>query len=409
MSSFETFFAEWRLKRPGYRRSLSRALDLRRELDIAEPPVLGVVGSKGKGTTATYASACLAAAGLNVVTVTGPSFRSHRERVRFNGVAIDEAGLAEIAARIEKARERIGPPSDDGYLSPNTLFMTAGLLEAERRGADVCVVEAGIGGYRDELRLLEPAVVAMAKVFAEHVGLIGDTVAEIAREKARVAGERTVAFVRLTQTGEVAEVVDATVAEVTADRVRPEVVHPGSGRGPSPDVLPPGLSAASAELGCAAAHRMLAVLGRAPASPERLHRVLSSLRLPARLSRHTVGGTEVLIDSAINRAGIRVALEHARGIWPRVDHALICFPDHKDVDGAIAELGDIPVTFARLPDEHLRFEHEIPAAWRVVEAEDLAPADIAGMGEHVLVLGTVYFTGRALDVIDAETERLFTA
>ncbi|ASU84829.1 hypothetical protein CDO52_20315 [Nocardiopsis gilva YIM 90087] len=409
MPSFETFFSEWRLKRQGYHRSLSRALDLRRELDISEPPVLGVVGSKGKGTTATYASACLAAAGLNVVTVTGPSFRSHRERVRFNGVAIDEAALDEIAQRIEKARERLGPPSEDGYLSPNALFMTAGLLEAERRGADVCVVEAGIGGHRDELRLLEPRVVAMAKVFAEHVGLLGDTVAEIAWEKARVAGERTEGFVRLAQTEEVAEVVDRAVAEVTSGRVRPDVVRPGSGQGPAPEVLPPGLSAASAELGCAAAERMLAVLGQEPASPERLHGVLSSLRLPARLSRHTVGGTELLIDSAINRTGIQVALEHARRVWPRVDHALICFPDHKDVDGAIAELGSIPVTFARLPEEHLRFEHDRPAAWNVIEAAALTQADITALGEHVLVLGTVYFTGRVLDVIDAETERLFSA
>ncbi len=134
MASIDVFFQEWRERRPGRQRSLSRAADLMRELGFPEPsgvPVLGVVGSKGKGTTATYASAHLAAAGLRVVTVTGPSFRAHRERVRVNGLASGDAEIAALAEEIEAARRRL-LPADGGYLAPSGLFHIAGLLRARR-------------------------------------------------------------------------------------------------------------------------------------------------------------------------------------------------------------------------------------------------------------------------------------
>ena len=84
------FLAEWRTRQPGERRSITRARRLADALGLLGQarPVLSVVGSKGKGTAATYASACLAAAGLRVVTVTGPGYRRAEERIRVDGRAI---------------------------------------------------------------------------------------------------------------------------------------------------------------------------------------------------------------------------------------------------------------------------------------------------------------------------------
>ncbi|MBB6119056.1 hypothetical protein [Nocardiopsis algeriensis] len=414
MPRLDPFFSEWNSRRPGLSRSLERARSLMRALDLDgdRPPVLGVVGSKGKGTTATTAAAALASAGLRTVLVTGPSFRSYRERVRVDGAAVSDAELDALGERIEEARRALPPVEEDGgYLAPSGLFLFAGLLRARDTGADVCVLEAGMGGRRDELRLVGPEVVALGKVFAEHVGVLGDTVPEIAREKALVAGARTRALVSLPQEPEVEAAVGAALDEATGGRVVAETADPDRpGAEPPPELRPPGLSAASGVLGTAAAARMLEHLGRAPLEPGPLHRVLGTLVLPARLSRHPVpghSGAEVLVDSAIDRVGTAAALARARALWGGVDHVLLCLPDHKDVSGAVAVLEGLPVTAVRLPETHLRFEHGLPAGWGRMEAADLSPAAIAALGHRVLALGTVYFTGRVLDALDAPTDRLF--
>lgn len=406
------FFSEWARRRPGQNRSLDRAAALLSALDLdpAPVPVLGVVGSKGKGSTATYAAAALSAAGLRTVLVTGPSFRGYRERVRADGVSVTDDELRALGEAVESARR--GLPESDGYLAPSGLFLVAGLLHARAIGADACVLEAGMGGHRDELRLIGPDVVALGMVFAEHVGVLGGTVAEIAREKTRVASpERTRALVTLPQTSEVSPVVTETLAEVTQGRVYPQVVDPATAAEPPRDLRPSGLSAASGVLGAAAATRMLDLLGRPEAAPERLRSVLATVRLPARLSRHTVPGstTEVVVDSAIDRVGVTAALSHARALWGGVDHVLLCLPDHKDVSGAVTALEGVEVTAVRLPEAHLRFDHDLPAHWDHAHAEDLSPTTVAALGQRVLALGTVYFTGRVLEVLDTPTDRLFDA
>lgn len=413
MPNLDPFFSEWAARTPGQSRSTARATMLLRALglDRQRPPVLGVVGSKGKGTTATFAAATLSAAGLRTVLVTGPSFRSYRERVRVDGVSVTEAVLHSLGEALDNARLALPPAGEGGgYLAPSGLFLIAGLLHARSLGADVCVLEAGMGGHRDELRLIGPETVALGRVFGEHLGVLGETVPEIAREKTLVAGERTRALVSLPQTPEVLPVVARALAEATGGRVSPEVVDPTvEGTEPPVGLRPAGLSAASGVLGATAATRMLKTLERPRATPERLCSVLGTVHLPARLSRHFVPGTptEVVVDSAIDPVGITTALTHARGLWHGVDHVLLCLPDHKDVSGAVAALKGVPVTAVRLPESHLRFEHDLPGQWKRVDVEDLSPASVSALGERVLALGTVYFTGRMLEILDAPTDRLF--
>ena len=414
MPDLDPFFAEWSGRAPGSVRSLERARGLIRalELDRDRAPVLGVVGSKGKGTTATTAAAALSAAGLRTVLATGPSFRSYRERVRVDGTSVSDGVLNALGARIDRARRSLAAPAESGgYLAPSGLFLIAALLHARDIGADVCVLEAGMGGRRDELGLIGPEVVALGPVFAEHLGVLGDSVAEIAREKTGVAGARTRRLVRLPQSPEIAAAVDDALAEATGGRVRAEVADPRKpGAEPPLRLRPPGLSAASGVLGTAAAARMVEYSGLGRWDTERLHTVMRTLRLPARLSRHPVpgmSGSEVIVDSAIDRVGVAAALEHARRLWGGVDHVLLCLPDHKDVSGAVDVLGDLPVTMVRLPEAHLRFEHSSPARWGRVDVADLSPSRVASLGGRVLALGTVYFTGRMTGILDVPTDRLF--
>ncbi|WP_242905810.1 hypothetical protein [Actinomadura terrae] len=397
MGADEVFFHEWERRAAGAKRSLARARALAQALDVLslDIPLLTVVGSKGKGTAATYASAFLAAAGMRVCTVTSPGLRDNRDRIRIDGQAVSEDELASLGRRLSDGIAALAP--SDGYLSPAGLFTLAGVLHARDAGADVLVLEAGMGGRSDEVSLFPPDVAALTPVFPEHIGVLGATAAEIALDKLGVAGPRTRALLSAPQSAE--------VADALAGRV--EYVEPG-GSGLAPGLLPAGLGRISAELGVAAARRMP---GAAEPSAGRTAAVLASIVLPGRLSWHRVPGsaTTVLVDSAVDRTGVTAALTAARSRWGAVDHAVVCLPDHKDLDGAVAALGGLPVTFVRLPAAHLRFTRALPPSWDVVDADAVTPASLATLGHHIVAVGTVYFTALVLDAVGARTRRLFNA
>lgn len=396
------FYDEWGRRGPGDRRDLARAGRLLRLLAPAPLPTLTVVGSKGKGTAATYASALLAAAGCRVVTVTSPGLRHDTDRIRVDGVAVSGRDLAALGRRLSDAARTLPPPGA-GYLSPSGLFALAGLTHARDVGADVVVLEAGMGGASDEVSLVPPTVVAITEVFGEHLGVLGDTPAEIAADKAGVVTELTRAVVSLPQAPDVAAAIEATVAGR-----RVEVIGDTPPAAPGTDALTAlsGLHRPNALLGCAAARRLLEATGRPAPDPARTDEVLASVRLPGRLSWHPIPGGTVLVDSAVEANGAAAALAEAYRRWDRIDHVLVCLPDHKDLEGVLSALGGLPVTTVRMPDrESLRFTRTRDG----LDIADLTPGRLASFGERIVVLGTVYFTGRVLDLVGADTTRLFAA
>ncbi|WP_061297221.1 Mur ligase family protein [Herbidospora cretacea] len=381
MSSDEAFFAEWTTRRPGSRRDLPRARRLAQALGAVSPaPVLTVVGSKGKGTTATYASAYLASTGARVVTVTSPGLRSNRDRIRVDGVSISDEELAALGARVSS----VTLPASDGYLSPAGLFTIAGILHAQDVAADFVVLEAGMGGASDEVSLFPAEVVAVTEIFAEHLGILGDTVAEIAREKAGVITEATRSVVTLPQSPEVRAELSAR-AGTRLHQITPQATP----------------WTTNALLGRSAAAHLT--------SAEPQEQTLRSVRLPARFSHHDIGRTRLIIDSPITGAGVAMSVQRALVEWGSIDRVLLCLPDHKDLSGAITELGDLPVTFVQLPETHLNFTRELPPSWDVTTIDKVDARFIESAGDRVLALGTIYFTGHLLDNLNIPTDRLFEA
>jgi dihydrofolate synthase/folylpolyglutamate synthase len=141
-----------------------------------------------------------------------------------------------------------------------------------------------------------------------------------------------------------------------------------------------------------------------------LSKVLSTVILPGRMSWHDIPGTSsrLVADAAINQAGIAAALTEISRHWSGIDRVIVCMPDHKDVAGAIAELADLPVTFVRLDDPRLRFTHGLPSSWEVVNVHLVDREFLTARGRRLVALGTGYFIGHLLNLVDADTERLFT-
>jgi dihydropteroate synthase len=172
--------------------------------------VVQVAGSNGKGSTARMVERTLREAGLDVGLYTSPHLDDLRERVRVDGRKVTKRAVSEF---VEAAREHVDARAAENA-SP-TFFETVtalALWEFARQDVDVAVLEVGIGGRHDATSVCDPvAASAVTSVTLEHADVLGDTVEEIAHDKAHVYGERP--LVTATE-GSVLDVVRAVAADV---------------------------------------------------------------------------------------------------------------------------------------------------------------------------------------------------
>ncbi|WP_336034584.1 dihydropteroate synthase [Halobacterium yunchengense] len=149
------------------------------------PRYVQVAGSNGKGSTARQLAAVLREAGLEVGLYTSPHLDDVRERVTVDGRKLSKDALTDF---VEAVRPRVNERAADGDAPTFFEVVTAmALWEFGRRDVDVAVLEVGIGGKFDATSVVDPVASAVTSVTLEHTGVLGDTVAEIARDKAHVA------------------------------------------------------------------------------------------------------------------------------------------------------------------------------------------------------------------------------
>ncbi|MFC7212818.1 dihydropteroate synthase [Saliphagus sp. GCM10025334] len=144
-----------------------------------------VAGSNGKGSTARMLESILREAGLTVGLFTSPHLEDLRERVRVDGRKIPKAAVREFGERTgEYLTARAAEGESPTFFEAMT---TLACWHFGRNDVDVAVLEVGIGGRYDATSVVDPVASAVTSVSLEHTGIIGDTIEEIAADKAQVA------------------------------------------------------------------------------------------------------------------------------------------------------------------------------------------------------------------------------
>ena len=144
------------------------------------PPVVHVAGTNGKGSTCAMIRAGLEGAGHRVHVYTSPHLARFHERIRVAGDLIPEAELIAVLEECEAVNG--GEPIT--YFEITTC---AALLAFSRTPADFCVLEVGLGGRLDATNVVDrPALTVITMVDLDHQPYLGDTLTEIAGEKAGI-------------------------------------------------------------------------------------------------------------------------------------------------------------------------------------------------------------------------------
>ena len=148
-------------------------------------PSVQIAGSNGKGSTARMLEGILRAAGLHVGLFTSPALVDAREQIMVDGRAMPRRQVAELAEPLAAAIEERRAIDD---VPTNFEAMTAlALAYFAAQEVDIAVLEVGIGGRYDATSVVDPIAAAVTSVSLEHTELLGETIEEIAADKAQVA------------------------------------------------------------------------------------------------------------------------------------------------------------------------------------------------------------------------------
>jgi dihydrofolate synthase/folylpolyglutamate synthase len=149
--------------------------------------VIHIAGSKGKGSTAAFAAATLAAAGYRTGLATSPHLHAWRERIAIDGQSVSEETFADLAERTEAAAAATEASELRlGEITTFELVTAMAFLAFAEAACEVAVVEVGLGGEWDATNVVDPIVSAITRIDLEHTLILGDTEPAIAAAKAGI-------------------------------------------------------------------------------------------------------------------------------------------------------------------------------------------------------------------------------
>jgi dihydrofolate synthase / folylpolyglutamate synthase len=338
-----------------------------------------VVGTNGKSSTVRMTAALLEAHGVRTGAFVSPHLTTFAERIRIGdedlephafGAAVERAAAA--AAKVDRGLE----PGD--RVTQFELITAAAFDELARRGVEVAVVEAGLGGRHDATGVLRAPIVVLTNVGLEHTRWLGPTVAHIAREKLAVV-RPDATLVLGDVTAEVEELAAATGARI----VRPE---------PLPTPLP-GYQATNFAVACAAAREQLGVLDDVV-----VERVAARITVPGRL-QVVAERPLTILDGAHNPSGVQ-ALAEALPERPFV--GVVSILDDKDAAAMLRALlprvarfvcTAAPSPRALSPATLASLVEQLGATAEIVPAPRAAVAraqELAGPEGAVIATGSIY-------------------
>ena len=188
---------------------MTRLLDALGSPEKAIPPVIHIAGTNGKGSTGAMIRAGLEAQGEKVHAYTSPHLARFHERIRLAGRLIDEQLLAETLEECERI-------NGDVPITYFEITTCAAFLAFSRVQADYTILEVGLGGRLDATNVIDqPEMTIITPVSVDHQQYLGESLAEIAGEKAGILKRNTFCVVG-PQQDKALDVIEAQGARVGA-------------------------------------------------------------------------------------------------------------------------------------------------------------------------------------------------
>ncbi|MEM8537388.1 MAG: folylpolyglutamate synthase/dihydrofolate synthase family protein [Pseudomonadota bacterium] len=378
------------------------------------PPVIHIAGTNGKGSTQAMIRAGLEAAGARVHAYTSPHLARFHERIRLAGTLISEPALTAV---LDRAYQANGP-------DPITYFeitTVAALMAFAETPADYTLLEVGLGGRLDATNVIaKPKLTIITPVDMDHQAFLGDTLAQIAGEKAGII-KRGVHCIVGPQHDDGLDVIERAAAKLGApllaygqhwhvSRERDRLIYQDEHG--LLDLPLPNLPGPHQMMNAGAAIAALRALGKDEAACEA---AITRAYWPARMERLTQGAlvdlakpAELWLDGGHNPAAGRAIADTLRGLPKRETHLICGMLKTKDIGGYLLPLSDVAASLTALsiPGETatLGAEETASEAAKVGLPAKTAPDMRAALAQivaatpnaRVLICGSLYLVGQVI-------------
>lgn len=176
------------LGRLGSRPGLERVKELASRLDNPQDKlrIIHITGTNGKGSVAMFIAGILKCAGFKTGLFTSPHIERINEEIRMDCNEISEADFAEYVGRVKAEADKM---AGDGFDHPTRFEVLTALayLYFYEKNCDFAVMEVGMGGRADATNIIStPVVSVITKIAADHIPLLGNSLEDIAYEKAGI-------------------------------------------------------------------------------------------------------------------------------------------------------------------------------------------------------------------------------
>lgn len=367
-----------------------------------------VVGTNGKTSTTRMIAAILQRHGLLTGAYLSPHLMHYRERVQIAERDLDTHEFAGAVACAAQAAERVNRTlAKDDHVTQFELLTAAAYWALAKRGVEVAVIEAGLGGRYDATNVMDSSVAVLTNVSLEHTRWLGPTVADIAREKLAVVRPGTQLVLGAGATPEVVQLAREVAEE------RGAALHI-AGANPRQEALRPAAAGsfqrANFALAELAAERFLATIG-AEMQPQAVQDAAHATTVRGRLQ--TIGADPLtVLDGAHNPDAARALVQALPEVLGGRAIALVMgVLEDKDAVGMLRQLLPIsmrvwftaPASARALPPSALQsLARQLGFAESDCEPDPLAALAQAQAwartqpGAAVLATGSVYLAGALL-------------
>jgi len=178
-----------------------------------------ITGSKGKGSVAVMIASALAHSGYITGLYTSPHLLTFNERIRIGDRLIADEEVVALVDKLRPLVEAVNEKATYGLLTTFELITALGFAYFEQKGVDFQVIEVGLGGRLDATNVVQPEVCIITSISFDHTEVLGDTLVEIATEKAGIIKPDSI-VVTSPQAEEVDRIIEESCQSSNAELIR---------------------------------------------------------------------------------------------------------------------------------------------------------------------------------------------